>query len=55
MHRNEKDFADEAKPFHMHGPGGIRTHNLQIRHIDALSFELQGHPRNLGLPLVFKW
>ena len=33
----------------MHGPGGIRTHNLQVRHVGALSIELQDHPRNLEL------
>lgn len=46
---NEKDSADEAKPFHMHGPGGTRTHNLQVRRTGALSIELQDHPRNLEI------
>ena len=32
----------------MHGPGGIRTHNLQIRRIGALSLELQDHQRKIG-------
>ena len=32
----------------MHGPGGNRTHNLQIRHIGALSIELQDHQRKIG-------
>ena len=39
----------------MHGPGGNRTHNLQIRHTGALSIELQDHQRkieNEGLPQI---
>ena len=39
----------------MHGPGGIRTHNLQVRHTGALSIELQDHQRkieNEGLPQI---
>ena len=35
----------------MHGPGGIRTHNLQVRHTGALSIELQDHQRKIGI----KW
>ena len=31
----------------MHAPGGNRTHNLQIRRIGALSFELQDHQRKI--------